>query len=325
VNKPANRLGRGLSALIPNRDQKPAAKPEKLASQETELPAIQSGLVTRIPVASIHPNPNQPRTTFDDTALAELAESIRANGVIQPIIVRIAKAATGDKPAGFPHEQQYELVAGERRWRASTIAGIATVPAIIRDVTDAQSLELALIENLQRADLGPLERASAYQHYLDSFGGSVEDLAAKLSESRANVSNYLRLLKLRPEICYMLGSGELGMGQARAVAGIADPERQMAVAKLAARRNLSVRQVEELARSETSEPVSRETPPPTSDTELRAKHFSDVGASLTKHTGLRISLFPGRKKNSGRVVITYKSLEEFDLIAQRLGGKPTIE
>jgi len=322
VNKPTNRLGRGLSALIPSRDSKPSTVP---AAPPASPVASASGLVTRIPVSSILPNPNQPRTTFDDTSLSELAESIRANGVIQPIIVRIAKTSATKKPAGFPPTQQYELVAGERRWRASTLAGVPTIPAIIRDVTDAQSLELALIENLQRADLGPLERASAYQHYLDAFGGTIEDLAAKLSESRANVSNYLRLLKLRPEICYMLGSGELGMGQARAVAGITDSARQLAVAKLAARRNLSVRQVEELARTDLSTSVPRETPPPTSDAELRNKHFTDVGNTLSKQTGLRIHLYPGRKKNSGRVVITYKSLEEFDLIAQRLGGKTTVE
>ena len=316
MNKPTSRLGRGLNALIPPRESRPsvtrAGDPSRDEDQRAEILAI--------PIDALRPNPSQPRTTFEETSLQELATSIRANGVIQPVLVRSVSTHLPDQPT-------YELVAGERRWRAAKIAGLTHIPAIVRELSNSQSFEIALIENLQRADLGPLERAAAYQHYLDAFGGTAEDLALKLCESRANVSNYLRLLKLRPEICYMLGAGELGMGHARAIAGVADPGRQLALAHMAVRRNLSVRQVEELARSagDISAAESDEHAPPSAEAEARRKLFADVEASLTRQAGLRIRVFPGRKKNSGRIVIAYGSLDEFEMIASRLGAKPTLE
>jgi ParB family chromosome partitioning protein len=218
---------------------------------------------------------------------------------------------------------QFEIVAGERRWRAAKLAGLETVPALVREFSDAQAFETALVENLQREDLAPLERAAAYQHYLDTFGGTIEDLAARMSESRANISNYLRLLKLQPEVCYLLGSGELSMGHARAVAGVNDPQRQLAIAKLAARRNLSVRQVEELAR--TANEPSQSPPEPTPEVKAQRRHMGTVAETLSKSIGLRVRLVPGRKKNSGRVIITYGTLEEFDRIAERLGGDVHLE
>jgi ParB family transcriptional regulator, chromosome partitioning protein len=315
MSKSPSRLGRGLNALISNREHSatpaaahaPAAVPA--AHGVADGPHIRS-----IPVDRITPNRHQPRTTFNDATIRELADSIKANGVLQPIVVR--SAADG----------AFELVAGERRWRAATLAGLTTVPAVVRDLTDAQSFEIALIENLQREDLGPLERAAAYQHYLDTFGGTIEDLGQRLSESRANISNYLRILKLRPEICYMIGAGELGMGQARAIAGIADPQRQLALANLAARRNLSVRQVEELTRqaSETTTEAEAERAP-SEETLGRRHHFRDLEAALSKGLGMRVRVFPGKKKNSGRIVVAYNNLSEFDALAERLGGDAHLE
>jgi ParB family chromosome partitioning protein len=180
-----------------------------------------------------------------------------------------------------------------------------------------------LIENLQRQDLGPLERAAAYQHYLDSFGGTIDDLGRRISESRANVSNYLRLLKLHSEIRDLLAAGELGMGQARAVAAIADHQRQLAVARLAIRRNLSVRQVEELARSAATAPDEAVAAP--IEAPKRSRHVLDVEQALSRATGMRVRLYPGRKKNSGRLVIAFGSLDEFDRIAERLGGNVHLE
>lgn len=307
MSKPSNRLGKGLNALITPRE------PQATAAAGPPTPtAPDPSQIRQLPIDQLTPNPRQPRTGFGDADLRELAQSIRANGLLQPVVVR----TTGD--------QAFELVAGERRWRAAKLAGLQTIPAIVRELSDAQSLELALIENLQREDLDPLERAAGYQRYLESFGGTIEDLAARLSESRASISNYVRLLKLRPEICYMLGRGELGMAQARAVAGITEPHRQLAIARLAARRNLSVRQVEALARSST-------TPSPTADRpqaatpDARKHHLADVERSLSKALGLRVRLYPGRRKNSGRLVISYNSLEEFDRVAERIGGKVTLE
>ncbi len=330
MSKPANRLGRGLSTLIPTRDiavrpsvasgELPTRNGSRAAAVERATAADRANEVRELPIEALTPNPRQPRATFREESIRELADSIRANGLLQPVIVRAT--ATDDR---------WELVAGERRWRAAKLAGLATLPAIVRELSDSESLQLALVENLQREDLAPLERAAAYQHYLDTFGGTIEDLAARLSESRANISNYLRLLKLRPEICYMLGAGELGMGQARAIAAIVDPQRQLALAKLAARRNLSVRQVEELARQAgTSEagasPSSERTPAePSEFPSGQRQHLSELEAALSKALGIRVRLYPGRRKNAGRVVIAYKNLEEFDRIAERLAaGAPLV-
>lgn len=304
--KPTSRLGRGLSSLIPTNAIAPGGS---LGPR----PAADPSQIRQLPLDAISPSPHQPRSNFDDQTLAELADSIRSAGVVQPILVR----ATGD--------EHYQIVAGERRWRAAKLAGLHEVPAIVRELTDAQSFELALVENLQRQDLAPLERAAAYQHYLDAFGGTIEELATRLGESRANVSNYMRLLKLSPEICYMLGAGQLGMGQARAIAGIADPQRQLALARLAARRNLSVRQVEELAKS--TQEVDQKPALGASETasDANRRHLDELATALSKAMGLRVKMFGGRRKNAGRIVIYYANLDEFDRLAERLAGDARLD
>jgi ParB family chromosome partitioning protein len=307
MNKPNPRLGKGLNALIPSHGTNLPAQPDGSQPEPTG-----KYRVVELPIDSLAPNPRQPRTTFSAETMAQLAESIRANGVLQPVIVR----AVGD--------HSYQLVAGERRWRAAKLAGLQTVPAVIHGLSDSQALEVALVENLQREDLAPLERAAAYQHYLDSFGGTIEDLSRRLSESRANISNYLRLLKLRPEVCYLLGTGELGMGQARALAGVTNPKQQLALARLAARRNLSVRQVEDLVRSATD----AETDPPRTERQANIPHpqqLRHVEEALTKAIGLHVRVAPGKRKNAGRVIVSYGNLEEFDKIAERLGGTADLE
>jgi ParB family chromosome partitioning protein len=301
MKKNPNRLGRGLSALI----TPPAEAPQIITDHSVQL--------RQLPVDAIAPNPRQPRTAFNETSLAELTDSVRTSGIIQPVVVRMKGA------------DQYELVAGERRWRAAKAAGLLTIPAIVRELSDAEAFSTALVENLQREDLGPLERAAAYQHYLESFGGTIEDLARRLSESRANISNYLRILKLRPEICYMLGTGELGMGQARAIAGVDDLERQLAIAKLAARRNLSVRQVEALSRNATDGKPAESPPQEPAQPDPYRLHLGHVEQALCKAVGLRVRLHHGKKKNSGRVVIFFDTLDEFDRIAERLGGNASLE
>ncbi len=306
--KSPNRLGKGLNALITPRKDRSATPslPTKPDTDATPLPNI----TRELPVDQINANPRQPRTDFDDHALAELADSIRKNGVIQPIVVRQLDS------------DRYELVAGERRLRAARRAELQTIPAIVRDLSDAQSFELALVENLQREDLGPLERAGAYQQYLDTFGCSIDELAQRLSESRGNVSNYLRLLKLQPEVCFLLGTGDLGMGQARALAAVSNPQRQLALAKLVARRNLSVRQVEDLVRADEDEPDRQ---PAEKTPDGQKTHQQDVERALSKAVGLRVRLMPGRKKNAGRIVIYYNNLDDFDRISETLGGDLRIE
>lgn len=305
MQKPQSRLGRGLQTLVSARPA-PAAPPGVNAVAAADVPS--AGLLS-LPIGSITANPQQPRSTFDDATLQELAESIRANGVLQPVLVRQTGAG------------QWELVAGERRLRAAKLAGLTEVPAVARELSDAQSFELAIVENVQRQDLHPLERARAYQHYLERFGGTVENLAGRLGESRANVSNYLRILKLQPEIVDMLSVGELAMGQARALAGVDNPQRQLALARLAVRRNLSVRQVEELVKQAAEDAVSRETHVrEKDDSDGQRRHFSDIADAFSRCLGVSVTLKSGKRKNSGRIVITYNSLEDFDRIAQKLGA-----
>lgn len=289
INPQPPRLGKGLSAIVG-----PAAKP---------APA-NDGPSREIPLSAIRPNPNQPRREFDETALSELSNSIRINGVLQPVLVR-------PLPDG-----QFELVAGERRWRASQRAGKTSIPAIVRELTDQQSLEIALIENLQRQDLGTLERAEGYQRYLDLFGGSVEQLAVRLGESRPNLVNYLRLLKLPNEVRHLLTNGEIGMGHARAIAGVADAQRQVAIARLAIRRNLSVRQVETMCREVPAAPSGNRDGLPTGS----VRHMEHVAEQLSRAIGMPVQVITGKRKNSGRVIITYNSIEDFDRLARAFGA-----
>jgi ParB family chromosome partitioning protein len=300
------RLGKGLSALIGPRPQGPLAAPEvpvQPTHGSSSPPVTPTGdLIRHLPVAQVVPNPRQPRTEFDEASLEELAQSIRGKGVLQPILVR--PVADG----------RFELVAGERRWRAVQRLKLETIPAIVRQISARDAVEIALIENLQREDLGPLERARAYQQYTDTFNATPAELAERLGESRANVVNYVRLLKLPAEIQALIQSKELGMGQARALAGIADPQRQLAVAKLAVRRNLSVRQVEALV---------QDAPTQVSRVELGGvavrRHLTQVESEFSKALGLPVRVVAGRKKNSGKVVIVYRNLDEFDRIAAKLG------
>jgi len=309
MSKATPRLGKGLSALI--RPRTGASLPDGSATSIGDAAGpgrSDPNRLTLIPLERIRRNPNQPRTTLDEAGLQQLADSIRQSGVLQPILVR--HAASG----------QFEIVAGERRWRAAEIAGLEEIPALVRELTEAESFETALIENLQREDLGPLERARGYQQLIDSLGVTPEEVGGRLGESRANIANYLRLLRLTDEVQRMICAGELGMGQARALAGITSPQRQLALASLAARRNLSVRQVEALARQAADTDTRDERPRRSEDA-----HYCDVERSLCKAIGLRVKLYPGRKKNSGRVVIHYASLDEFDRVAERMGVQPSSE
>ncbi len=307
MSKSHTRLGKGLSALIGPRRTKPAAEPTESKSG-SELVASDAMVVRSLPVDVVIPSRHQPRSAFDDDRIAELAASIKTNGVIQPIVVRPAS------------DGKYELIAGERRWRAARLAEQATVPAIVREASDAEALELALVENLQRQDLNAIERAVAYQRYTEAFGASPEQLAARLGESRANVVNYMRLLSLVADVRTMIERGELGMGQARALAGVSDPQRQLAIAKLSVRRNLSVRQVEGLVKQGGTTETAAVAPESKVDANL-----AQVQRSLSKAIGVPVTLHAGKRKNSGRIVIRYANLEEFDRIAERLSGDATLE
>ncbi len=310
MSKSTPRLGKGLSALIGSRTTAAAAGdlPSTAITGGPPQAAQPGERLAQIPIDELEPNPYQPRSRFDENSLAELAASVRQSGLLQPVLVRRGEGG------------RFQIVAGERRWRAARLAGLEAVPAIVREVGDAEALELALIENLQREDLDPLERAAAYQQLVDKAGLTIEQVAQRLGQSRANVSNYLRLLKLGDEIREMISAGQLGMGQARALVGVSNPQRQLAIARMAVRRNLSVRQVEELARR-AEQPAASE-PQPVSPVK---KHLAELEERLSKAVGLPVRLQPGRKKNSGRIVIRYNSLEEFDRIAEMLGADSRLE
>jgi ParB family chromosome partitioning protein len=283
-------LGKGLDALIPGSNPAPQ-------------PAAALGGVTQVPVSSIKPNPRQPRIRIEPAGLEELAASIREHGVIQPLIVSANDSGRG-----------YVLIAGERRWLAAREAGLATVPAIVRQATDEERLELALIENIQRADLNALEEAGAYQHLAEEFGFSHEEIAQRVGKSRAAVSNTLRLLRLAPTVQQALVDGSISGGHARALLGLEALEAQEAALKVVIARELSVRQTEDLVRHLSGQ---RLPAPP------RAATSPDVLAleeRLRSSLGTKVVLRSGRG-GRGSLRIHFYSAEELDALLKRLLGE----
>jgi ParB family transcriptional regulator, chromosome partitioning protein len=266
-------LGRGLEALIPR------------GSEGAEI--------EQLPLASITRNPHQPRVHFDDEQLSELADSIRAHGVIQPIVVR-------SLPDG-----SYELIAGERRLRASRLAGLSTIPAVVRDSSGGEQLQLALIENLQRADLNPIEQAAAFRELTDRFGMTHEAVARQVGRSRVAVSNALRLLDLAPETQRAILEGRISEGHGRALAAITIHDLQRAVLEIVLSRHLSVRQTEELVRRK------RELSTAKPRAELPGD-LADVEAQLRGLLATKVGIV--RTRRGGRLVIDFYSDEELDRI-----------
>jgi ParB family chromosome partitioning protein len=299
-------LGRGLGALMGEmRREEPlvstgsAAAPNGSASQS---PA--SGLAL-LPVAAIEPHPDQPRRRFDDAALDELAASIAARGVIQPVIVR-------------PHGAgRYQLVAGERRWRAAQRASLHEIPAIIRDLSEREVMALALIENLQREDLNPIEEARAYHRLAEGEGLTQAEIARMVDKSRSHVANFQRLLSLPEPVLAMVEDGQISMGHARALIG---QEAAEELAKAAIDRQLSVREVEKLVRQRNR---GESAPPRRARSERHAADDADITAvqgHLEEFLGLPVRITADADPRSGSVTIRYRTLDQLDLICQRLTG-----
>ncbi|HZA26824.1 MAG TPA: ParB/RepB/Spo0J family partition protein [Actinomycetota bacterium] len=272
-------LGRGLSALIPGAEE---------------------GGLLEIPVAAIAPNPRQPREEFNQESLEGLAASIREVGVLQPIVVR-------------REDQGYELVAGERRLRAAKLAGLATIPAVIRETDDTESLREALIENLHRDDLAPLEMAAAFQELLEELEVSQDVLAERLGFSRAHIANTIRLLHLPAEVQRMLGEGRLQAGHARALLALADPEAQKAVGLRVAAEGLSVRQVEQLVRAYTDRVAQERAATATAGRDPRAAEVEEI---LAEKLGTRVRVQLGRRK--GKIVVEFGSRKDLDRIVSTI-------
>lgn len=285
-------LGRGLSSLIPAR---PAEPPP--VQNEPNLPA---GQAARVPIDQIQPNPLQPRTVFQADRLRELADSIQANGIIQPLIVR--KKGEG-----------YELVAGERRWRAARMAGLSLVPVVVQELADDRLLEISLIENIQREDLNPIEVAHAYERLTTELGLSHEELARRTGKDRTTITNILRLLRLPKDVQLLLAEHRLSMGQARAILGLATPELQMALANKASSQGLSVRQVErEVQRINEPREPKAELP---QDANVKA-----AADEMMRVLGTRVRIVE-KSEQRGRIEIDYYSQEELDRVYQFIVGR----
>jgi ParB family chromosome partitioning protein len=281
-------LGRGLSSLLGE------------VAQEAPVDGTGQarGDVRQIPVASIEPHPGQPRRIFHEEALAELAESIRSRGVIQPIVVR-------------PHGHRFQIVAGERRWRAAQRARLHEIPAIVREFSEEETLEIAIIENIQRQDLNAIEEAQAYRRLVQDYGHTQDELGKIVHKSRSHVANLLRLLDLPAKVQVMVGAGELTMGHARALITSSDPE---GLADEVVRKGLSVRETEELARS--GKPT-RQRPLP-----IGYKGASADIAALERQLGdmLGLKVHIRHTGKGGAVTLGYTTLDQLDMICQRLSG-----
>ena len=275
-------LGRGLGALIP----------------ETEQP---TGGVAHVPVLAITPNPLQPRTVVDPEALTELAASIREHGLIQPLIV------TQQGP------DRYQLIAGERRWQAARMAGLAQVPVIVKEATPQQALEIALVENIQRADLNPLEEAVAFRQLVDEFDLTQEQVAERVGKSRVSVTNTLRLLRLPAAVKQALLDGTIREGHARTLLALPTKEAQVAALKTVITKGLSVRQTEELVRRLMAEP---EPPKPAEPVSPEVQALEE---DFRETLGTKVSLFRGRK-GRGRLVIHFFSEEELQALYDVIVG-----
>ncbi len=278
-------LGRGLSALMADVAPQPQ---DDAGEQGAARPAERL-----VPIEDIHPNPDQPRRRFSEEELKELAASIREKGVLQPLIVR----KNPRKPS------VYEIVAGERRWRAAQLAQLHELPVIERDYSDEEVLEIAIIENVQRADLNPMEEAAGYRQLMDRFGHTQEKLAEALGKSRSHIANLLRLLQLPPSVQELVRNGSLTMGHARALITAENP---VELATEIVRKGLSVRQAEKLAKR-PARAVKERPAPKEKDADTRALE-SDLSATL----GMKVTIDHKPGHEGGQVVIRYKSLDELD-------------
>lgn len=282
-------LGRGLGALIPGDEN----------NQENITPAQDQQGVIQVPITQIQPNPQQPRSIINDEAMEELAASIREHGIIQPLIV-----------SKDPNDEYYTLVAGERRWRAAALAGLSKVPVIERSVSEQDQLEIALIENLQRTDLSPLEMAEAYRTLVDHFMLTHEQIADRVSKSRTSVTNTLRLLNLPEEVKRALADELITEGHARSLLSLPTAQAQKAALTTVLNFDLNVRQTEALVRKLTGErPPSAPKPAPPAE-------ILELENQLRKHFGTKVNLNQG--KNGGSLVIYYYSDEELNAIIDRI-------
>lgn len=297
-------LGKGLGALIPSAPPAAPVPGSPAGAADRGIPP-EGAYLEEIPVSAVTANPRQPRQSFDEGALAELAETIRSVGLLQPIVVR--RTAAG----------RYELIMGERRWRASQLAGLSAVPAIVRETSDNDLLRNALIENLHREQLNPLEEAAAYQQLLDDFGVTHEELARRVGRSRPHVSNTMRLLSLPPAVQKRVAAGVLSAGHARALLGLADPDAQDELALRIVAEGLSVRATEEIvalgAQPGPARPMRTRRPV--------APALRDLAERLSDALETRVKVELGQRK--GKIVVEFATLDDLERIVRSMSPDVT--
>ncbi len=285
-------LGRGLSALMADLGTD--------LSREAAPPPVPRTPDRLMPIEALRPNPDQPRRTFEPGALEELAASLKTKGVIQPLIVRPDPSAPG----------AWQIVAGERRWRAAQKAGLAEVPVIVRDYDDAELLEIAIIENVQRDDLNPIDEGAAYRSLIDRFGHSQEQVATALGKSRSHVANQMRLLQLPKEVQQMIADRTISAGHARPLIG---HPRALDLARRIAERGLSARDAERLAKTPAAEKARSAKAEKDADTRA-------IEGELSAALKMAVRIDHGAAADGGRVTITYKTLDQLDDLLRRLSG-----
>lgn len=286
-------LGRGLNTLIPSAPAKDAES-EKILKKEEQ---IKSEIM--VPILKVEPNPDQPRRQFDEDSLQELADSIKQYGILQPLIVK-------------KHEKFYEIIAGERRWRAAKMAGLKEVPVLIRDYAENEIVEIALIENIQREDLNPIEEALAYKRLMEEFSLKQDQVAAKVSKSRVAITNSLRLLKLDQRVQNLLSEEMITTGHARALLAIDDPDQQYETAMKVFDEKLSVREIEKLVKQMSKK--KKETPK--EENKVQEFLFANIEESLKQALGSKVNI--KNRNNKGKIEIEYYSKEELDRLVDML-------
>ncbi len=305
MSKPVRRLGRGLDSLVSDLRGEPVAAEAQTVERSpgSDNPATR-GSKSVLPAGSLRPNPFQPRRDITNYDIVTLIDSIREHGILQPITVR-------------PHGGGYQIIAGERRWQAAQAAGLTDVPVVIREATDRQMVEWALIENIQREDLNAIDRAEAYRRYCTEFDLKPEQVAQRLGEDRTTVTNYIRLLDLPAELRQAVADGSLSMGHARCLLGVEDPDRQARLADSVVAHGLSVRALEDLVRREKQRKPGDAS---RAETTVRASpHVRDMERRFEQAVKTKVSIRESRRRGRGRIVIDYFSFDDFDRIAGLLG------
>lgn len=291
-------LGKGLGNLIPESDKE--AQKTKVVEKVVEKKVIvKEPAETKVKINEVEPNKNQPRRTFDEDALLELAESIKQHGVIQPLIVK-------------KRDKYYEIIAGERRWRAAKMAGLKEIPIVIKDLSDQEIMEVALIENIQREDLNPIEEAQAYQRLIKEYNYKQDELAERVSKSRVAVTNSMRLLKLDERVQKMIIDDMISAGHARALLAITDSEKQYTIAMKVFDEKLSVRETEKLIKN-----LDKQVKPKVNTTPENDFIYRDIENKLKESMGTKV-IIHNKDNNKGKIEIEYYSQDDFERIVDIL-------